>query len=365
MIGTSILGLGIGAVSNAINNAQQERYLGLQYDYNERVAKNNQERNKELWDYTNYENQVKHLKAAGLNPALLYGSTGGGGQSAAGGNGMGVGLPTSKAGQLMIEGLQTSKLQSEINLNNATAKEKDANASNLEKDTEKKGYEIENLIQLTKNEEEKRNLIVADKNYKESLKALTDKEGAKTGLECWELVRNIKLLDRQISMADVDLEIKQQTKETIIEQTKASLAETWARQKEYLTQAGLNQAETEQIGEIIKQEWRRVEIEQQNADTNQKNANTNARNASTNRFNSIINYKNWETLNKDVENKIQIRLKEIGIKESLRTNTIVQQSIHSACEVAGTAANILTLGLTGSPATGAPAPAGDGSMWLP
>ena len=45
-----------------------------------------------MWDYTNYENQKEHLKAAGLNPALLYGSSGGGGGSAAGGgNAAGVG----------------------------------------------------------------------------------------------------------------------------------------------------------------------------------------------------------------------------------------------------------------------------------
>ena len=46
-----------------------------------------------MWDYTNYENQVKHLGAAGLNPALLYGQGGGGGASTAGGavgNGQGT-----------------------------------------------------------------------------------------------------------------------------------------------------------------------------------------------------------------------------------------------------------------------------------
>ena len=37
-----------------------------------------------MWNYTNYENQKKHLEAAGLNPALLYGMSGGGGATAAG-----------------------------------------------------------------------------------------------------------------------------------------------------------------------------------------------------------------------------------------------------------------------------------------
>ena len=46
-----------------------------------------------MWDYTNYENQVKHLEAAGLNPALLYRQGGAGGASTAGGavgNGQGT-----------------------------------------------------------------------------------------------------------------------------------------------------------------------------------------------------------------------------------------------------------------------------------
>ena len=69
-----------------------------------------------MWDYTNYENQKKHLEAAGLNPALLYGSSGGGGGSAAGGgNAAGVGLPTS-AGVGM--GIQLEQMEAQKELAN-------------------------------------------------------------------------------------------------------------------------------------------------------------------------------------------------------------------------------------------------------
>ena len=34
---------------------------------------------KEMWDYTNYENQVEYMKNAGLNVGLMYGGSGGGG----------------------------------------------------------------------------------------------------------------------------------------------------------------------------------------------------------------------------------------------------------------------------------------------
>ena len=52
--------------------------MGLQAKYNEAAASNNQKRAQAMWDYTNYENQKKHMLQAGLNPALLYGMSGGG-----------------------------------------------------------------------------------------------------------------------------------------------------------------------------------------------------------------------------------------------------------------------------------------------
>ena len=66
---------------------RQLEYMGLQAQYNKEQAKYSTELSKEMWDYTNYENQVKHLKTAGLNPALLYGNGGSGGSAAGGGSG--------------------------------------------------------------------------------------------------------------------------------------------------------------------------------------------------------------------------------------------------------------------------------------
>ena len=57
-----------------------------QADYSTNLAKN-------YWDYTNFENSVKHLKEAGLNPALYY-AKGGQGGSTGGGQAQGVGLPS-------------------------------------------------------------------------------------------------------------------------------------------------------------------------------------------------------------------------------------------------------------------------------
>ena len=79
----SIFGAGLNAAINSgLADEQwgnQLRLMDIQNRYNEQMAKNNQQRNKDLWDYTNYENQKQHIKNAGLNKALMYG---GGGASA-------------------------------------------------------------------------------------------------------------------------------------------------------------------------------------------------------------------------------------------------------------------------------------------
>ena len=98
-VGTGIIsalpGFGLSVASNAIGGAmsakdakRQHQYdlekMATQHGYNIESQKLGQQFNKEMWDYTNYENQKKHLEAAGLNPALLYGMSGGGGATAAG-----------------------------------------------------------------------------------------------------------------------------------------------------------------------------------------------------------------------------------------------------------------------------------------
>ena len=65
--------------------------MDKQYELNNKMAKENQQRNKNMWDYTNFENQKQHLLNANLSPGLFYGGTGAGGQTT-GGQGSGVGL---------------------------------------------------------------------------------------------------------------------------------------------------------------------------------------------------------------------------------------------------------------------------------
>jgi len=77
-----------------INQGYAKEMAAINQQYALQAGKQSHLYNQEMWDYTNYENQVKHLEAAGLNPALLYGQGGGGGSSTAGGAvGNGQGTP--------------------------------------------------------------------------------------------------------------------------------------------------------------------------------------------------------------------------------------------------------------------------------
>ena len=58
--------------------------MALQNQWNKEAAAQSQQYAKDMFDYTGYENQVKQMKAAGLDPALMNGGGGSAGQASAG-----------------------------------------------------------------------------------------------------------------------------------------------------------------------------------------------------------------------------------------------------------------------------------------
>lgn len=175
---------------------RQLEYMGLQAQYNKEQAKYSTELSKEMWDYTNYENQKKHLEAAGLNPALLYGQGGGGGSAAGGGTAAGVGLPSSTGVGM---GIQWEIMEANKELAKAQAAKTNAEAAklittdteNVKSDTDRKRQEIEESkkrIDMLKSQIHKTNeesKIIEFNNYLNNLKKNIKLQGEVNGQTVW------------------------------------------------------------------------------------------------------------------------------------------------------------------------------------
>lgn len=148
------------------NQAEGER-MALQNQWNKEAAAQSQQYAKEMFDYTGYENQVKQMKAAGLNPALMNGSGGSAGQASAGAE-----VQPAQAFQPMgIQmALQAQQVMANTQLANAQAQKTRAEATALN---------MQNLIgssidlaqkigEIGKTKQEKKNLEVTyDKTIEE------------------------------------------------------------------------------------------------------------------------------------------------------------------------------------------------------
>ena len=129
-IGGGLLGLFSGSKDKSKETMEQQfqnekEMMGLQHGYNEQMAQANQERAKDIWDYTNYENQVKHMKQAGLSVGLMYGNGGGMNASTSGGQGSGVTNAGTNAVAMGIQqratDAQIKQLESQTRVNDALA----------------------------------------------------------------------------------------------------------------------------------------------------------------------------------------------------------------------------------------------------
>lgn len=127
-IGTQIAGtmLGIGLNQQGQNQQMQNQQTlnTQQYGHQRELNEQMQGIQQQNWDYTNYENQVKHLEKAGLNVGMLYGQGGAGGSTmggASGGSAQGGSAPQNNAPAIMGLGLQQAAMASTIDLQKAQA----------------------------------------------------------------------------------------------------------------------------------------------------------------------------------------------------------------------------------------------------
>lgn len=187
----------------------QQKSMALQNQYNQQAAAQGQQYAKEYWDYTNAENQVKHLKNAGLNMGLMYGQSGAGGMGATGGSRQeGVsqtqGSPVGMALQAQQIEQERRAIDAQTRLTEAQADKTEAEKKKIEGvDTEKTIQEIRESLSRIELNNQQGNVFKADYELKTQLKKLNEELTDKAfwdGIQSQEGVKQIQALATKYAM---------------------------------------------------------------------------------------------------------------------------------------------------------------------
>lgn len=225
-LGSSAASTGAGFIGNALSQAfglswspqramqEQWKYnkniMALQNQYQQQAAEKSQQYAKDYWDYTNAENQVRHLKNAGLNVGLMYGQSGAGGMGASGGAKQES--PSQPQGNPVGMALQVQQIEQQRRMNDAQISLAEAQADKARVEASKIGgvdiqeslARIENLLAGAEKSRKEGNVFEATVGLVEAQKKLTEKledkayweaelAKAKTGSE-QEQKENLKVL---------------------------------------------------------------------------------------------------------------------------------------------------------------------------
>jgi hypothetical protein len=184
---SSLTGVITGGLSQALGlswspqKAMEEQWkynkkiMALQNQYQQQAAAQSQQYAKDYWDYTNAENQVQHLKNAGLNIGLMYGQSGAGGMGASGGARQES--PEQPQGNPIGMALQTQQIEQQRRMNDAQIALTEAQASKAKEEAKKiGGVDTQEALKRIEEASSRIELNLREGNYKEALTDLTKAE---------------------------------------------------------------------------------------------------------------------------------------------------------------------------------------------
>lgn len=126
-VGGAIYGIGNAIFGKSQADMQAEQIKGAK-----EMADYNQQKAMEIWHNTNYGAQKKEMIAAGLNPGLAYGMSGGGGVTT---NTAGSPMPTGQVAPTGVQqgqlGLEAAQTMANIKLMDSQAKKNEVEASKI------------------------------------------------------------------------------------------------------------------------------------------------------------------------------------------------------------------------------------------
>ena len=277
-IGLAALGIGSNVAEGAGNLifngiAQKQQLKGQKKALEQQNAAQ-----LDMWNKTNYGAQMKHLKDAGLNPALIYGMSGGGATTTGSANANVDGARQTNSG-MGIEAMNIALLKAQKEKIEAeTNKLKADTTFRAGAETAKTVNEAANLAAGTTNTEAKTALLAVDKRIREMEENILD---STQWYEIGKAEKQWMILTQELRSAMAKANIDEQTQDVKVKQEMTRwlgmMIENRANEKGIeLTDAQIDQIEAN-IQTMIKE-----------AETSRWNAESNAANASTNRTRQIM-----------------------------------------------------------------------------
>lgn len=334
MIG-AIMGIG-GALMGALNanHASNESWqktnqlMEIQAELNRKNAKFNTAQAKEMWDYTNFKNQMGHIKEAGLSPGLIYGMGGQGGSTQGAGTANGVGLPQDQSVGMGLRaqeiGMEMANTLSQIKLNESQAKKNEAEANKIKGvDTDAQQATIDNLIALTSNEKIKRGLILgqirladAEEELKRNMADWTKEKTEETRWNVKNLKKGIDKLTTEIDGIELDNDLKRRTIDNKVKESSLALQNMIAEILLKGSQQKVNEEQAKAIPAEILQGWEKL-VKEGKALINQR--------------------EQMEAYVQDVTNRYELGKKGLDIEEQKLIKDIILGMLEIASKGAGAA----------------------------
>lgn len=303
----------------------EKEKMNYQAQLNKGMAEFNQGLAKDMWWYTS-TNQVKALKEQGLNPALMYGKSGGGGGSAEGaGTAPGVSMGTTQA---IGMGLQLEAQKAQIELTRAeTAKAHAEAAKTAGVDTEVAGTEAEKNRADTL-------LKGSTKALQDAQKLLTDKKGALTDVDIKKAEESLKILGEEFKQAVVKTDIDQATKESLIETAHQEMLNTIYAGVQSIANIELTGLKKSYLMNQINGYWFSLQTERMKGSAAMKSAEAAGISAAANKANA-------ETFSRRLTEEVKKWSKELSQKDTQILQDWIFKSVHSMTELTNAGANVI------------------------
>ena len=237
--------------------------MALQNQYQQQAAEKSQQYAKDYWDYTNAENQVEHLKNAGLNIGLMYGQSGAGGMGASGGAHQASpdqpqGNPVGMALQVQQLEQQRRATDAQIRLTEAETQKAEEEAKKIGgvdiqealKRIEKLGEEVKTLAKQGDWYEANSKLAEAQENYTKQLERVAQGDEALRDAQLateWEkvalMLKEGLEIDENIEGKRISNRIARATEEAHIQEAYLQCAYLVAITAETRSKKALNESE--------------------------------------------------------------------------------------------------------------------------